>query len=230
MLLGASYGYLALLLLAGIAFWPRYLSRLTESIDPYTHAHAVLALLWCLLLICQPFLVRRNRQLHRRVGALSYVLAPSFVVASLLLANARFRAMSDTTFRQEASTLYLPLSAAVLFGVSYGLAIYYRHDVALHARFMVATGLPMIDPVVGRVLFYYGPPLAHPLYIQAITFGLTDLILLGLFAYPSLPLRSRATFALPAAAFPALHLAWFTVVQSSAWVPFASWFRNLPLS
>jgi hypothetical protein len=225
----AAYGYIALLVLAAVAFWPRYLSRLGGDIDPYTHAHAVVALLWVLLLIGQPLLLRKHRRLHRRIGVLSYVLAPVFMLASLLLAHARFRAMDIASFKSEAPSLYLPLSAVVLFGLSYSLGIAYRHTAPLHGRFMIATGLPMVDPVLGRVLYYHGPRLSNPLQYQLITFGLTDLVLLFLLVRPTLPRPLFKAFLFLALAFPIAHLAWFTVVQGPGWLPIASWFRSLPL-
>ena len=230
MFISATYGFLALFLLATVAFWPRYLSLLGSPIDPFTHLHAVLASLWCLLLIAQPVLVRRSRPLHRRLGAISYVIAPCFLVASVLLAHSRFRAMDEATFIQEAPSLFLPLSAVVLFSVSYILAIRHRHTMALHARFMIATGLPMIDPVVGRLLFFFGPTLPHPLHYQLVTFLITDALLLALLMRPPLAPSLRPAFFVPVALFPLAHIAWFTIVQHPEWVPFAAWFRRLPLS
>jgi len=227
---GAAYSYFALLVLAGFAFWPLYLSRLGTGIDPYTHWHAFLAVCWCTLLIAQPLLLPKHRQAHRRLGAVSYMLAPAFAIASLLLAHARFHAMEETKFQQDAANLFLPLSAICLFAISYALALYYRHTMPLHARFMVLTGLPMIDPVLGRVLFFYGPSFPHPLLYQAITFGLTDVVVLGLLLWPSMPNRLRTAYAAPALLFPVLHLGWFTFAQSRGWLPFASWFRSLPLT
>jgi hypothetical protein len=225
----AAYSYFGLLILAGFAFWPLYLSRLGTDIDPYTHWHALLATCWCALLIAQPLLIPRHRKAHRRLGAASYVLAPAFGIASLLLAHARFRAMNEAKFQDEAASLFLPLSAVFLFAVSYALALHYRHTMPLHARFMILTGLPMIDPVLGRILFFYGPSLPNPLLYQAITFGLTDLIVLGLLVWPHIPHRFRTAYGFPAALFPVAHLGWFTLAQSSGWLPFASWFRSLPL-
>lgn len=230
MFISATYGFLALLLLAVLAFWPRYLSLLGSSIDPYTHLHATFATLWCLLLISQPVLARRNRRLHRRLGALSYVIAPCFVAASLLLAHSRFRAMDEATFHQEAPSLFLPLSAVILFSASYVLAIRHRHTMALHARCMIATGLPMIDPVLGRILFYFGPPLPHPLHYQLVTFALTDALLLALVLRPPLAPSLRRAFLVPASLFPVFHIAWFTIAQRPEWLPFAAWFRRLPLT
>jgi hypothetical protein len=181
------------------------------------------------LLITQPLLLPRHREAHRRLGAISYVLARAFGIASLLLAHARFRAMDDAKFYQEAASLYLPLSAVVLFTVSYALAMYYRRTMALHARFMILTGLPMIDPVLGRVLFFYGPSLPHPLLYQAITFGLTDLVVIGLLVRPHLRPSLRLKYGLATILFVAAHLGWFTFAQSITWLPIAAWFRRLPL-
>jgi hypothetical protein len=225
----AAYGYIALLLLAAVAFWPRYLSRLGGDIDPYTHAHAALALVWVFLLIGQPLLLRKHRKLHRRIGVLSHILAPVFMLASLLLAHARFRAMDAVSFKSEAPSLFLPLSAVVLFGLSYSLGLAYRHTPLLHGRFMIATGLPMVDPVLGRVLYYHGPQFSNPLLYQLITFGLTDLILLVLLVGPALPRAFLKSFLYPGLAFPIAHLAWFTFAQGPRWLPIASWFRSLPL-
>jgi hypothetical protein len=157
-------------------------------------------------------------------------VAPVFALASLLLAHARFHAMDGTKFQQEASSLFLPLSAVCLFVSFYALALFYRRVMPLHARFMILTGLPMIDPVLGRVLFFYGPSLPNPLLYQAITFGLTDLVVIGLVAWPRMTPRLRAGYALPAVIFPVLHVAWFTFAQTTRWLPIAAWFRGLPLT
>ncbi|HQQ76846.1 MAG TPA: hypothetical protein PLB01_05790 [Thermoanaerobaculia bacterium] len=226
---GAAWAYVALFALAGFAFWPKYLSQLGGPIDPYTHAHAIVATGWCLLLVAQPLLATRDVAAHRALGLATYALAPAFVLAAVLLAHARFRAMDEATFRQEAPTLFLPLSAALLFSVSFFLAVRHRRETPLHARLMVLTGLPMIDPVLGRVLFFFLPPLPHPLLYQAVTFGLTDLVVLLMFFVPPASARVRRAYAAPAALFVLAHAFWFTLAQGPAWVPFAAWFRSLPL-
>ena len=114
----------------------------------------------------------------------------------------------------KAASLFLPISAVFLFVVSYALAIYYRQTMPLHARFMILTGLPMIDPVLGRILFFYGPPFPNPLVIQAITFGLTDLVVLGLLIWPRMSNRLRPAYGIAAALFVVAHLGWFTFAQS----------------
>ena len=66
--------FAGLLLLAFVAYWPSYFSRVLSA-DQYTHLHASLAVLWILMLAAQPTLIRMKRlALHRLLGAFSYAL------------------------------------------------------------------------------------------------------------------------------------------------------------
>jgi hypothetical protein len=186
---------------------------------------------WCGMLIAQPLLVRGGRRdLHRALGVASYGLVPLLLVASLLLAHTRFRVMDEATFQAEAPNLFLPLSAALLLALAYALAVANRRSPALHARFMICTSLPMIDPVVGRLLAFYLPPLSHSLLYQAVTFGATDLILLSLAVQDRREGRARWVFPAMLAPFITMHVLWFTLAQSHLWRPIAAWYRSLPLT
>lgn len=161
---------------------------------------------------------------------MSRVAAPLFVIASLLLAHAHTLDVDNPKFVVRAPSLFLGLSATVQFAVAYALALRFRRTTALHARFMIATGLTMIDPVFVRVLSFYAPPFSHPLLYQVCGYGLCDVVLLLLLWRPALSDRNRRIFLGGVAMFPACHLAWFTVVQGPLWVAFAAWFRALPLT
>jgi hypothetical protein len=188
-------------------------------------------LAWCGLLIVQPFLIRaQRRSWHRALGVLSYGVAPTVVVASVLLAHSRFRSMDNPTFAVEARNLYLPLSALALFCLAYGGGILYRRSPALHARFMICTALTMIDPILGRILAFYLPPLPDDLYYQAITYGFADVILLSLAIRDRAQNPGRWVFPAMLAAFVVAHALWFTWAQSDGWRLVASWFRELPLT
>ena len=76
----------------------------------------------------------------------------------------------------------------------------------------------------------FGPALPHPLHYQLMTFLVADAVLLALVLRPPLAPSFRAAFFVPAALFPILHIAWFTIAQRPEWLPFATWFRRLPLS
>ena len=163
----AGYGFVLFFLAALVAFWPEYLSRLPRG-GIYRHFHAGLMTLWFALLIAQPLLVRTGRRpLHRMLGKSSFVLAPLAVVSMVLLTHVRLQEVTDASMRALA---ILPLAMATLFAVAYALAIRYRHQPALHARYMICTGLALVDPVGARLLGYY-LPFALPDWIVGLDLG-----------------------------------------------------------
>ena len=109
--------------------------------------------------------------------------------------------------------MYLPLHAVVLFAWAWAFAMAFRRTTAVHARFMIATALVLLDPVGGRLLYYYGPPFANPVHVQIVTFGLADLVLLALLFRPRMAPQPRRVYLAGAALFPLVHLG---VVQAGA--------------
>ena len=56
-----------------IAFWLTYFTKLFDQENYRLHLHGITLLLWCLMLIVQPYLIRTNRrELHKRIGKFSY--------------------------------------------------------------------------------------------------------------------------------------------------------------
>src|SRR5690349_11567070 len=112
-------GFFALALLA---FWPTYLSQVGAA-NFYIHLHAASAAGWMLLLVGQAWAIGARRvALHRALGKLSYALAPLVLVSILLLAHYKMLNPPEG-FAIQTYVLYLQISLAFLFGLSYGLAI-----------------------------------------------------------------------------------------------------------
>jgi hypothetical protein len=219
----------AMLALTLFAFWPTYIRRLPARLDLYTHVHAALMTTWFVMLIVQPFLIRRDlRAWHRRLGRLSYVLVPAIVVSWVLLTHLRARSMPEELFGREGKFFYLPFVASVLFLSAYGMAILRRRVTPLHARYMVCTALSAGDAVLSRIVFVHFPPLTNPLAYQVIGFGVTDLVLAILLLIDRGPYRRAFTHMF--GVFVTLHLVWFTAGQTSAWLAVVRWFRSLPLT
>lgn len=220
----------ALLVVAALAFWPSYLAPGLSSSSRYIHIHAVTATIWMLMLIAQPWLIRTYRfDLHRRIGALSYAIAPLVVLSMILLANYRLRTAPPEAYQVQTYVLYLQISLAFLFSLSYSMAIVFRKDAAVHARFMVCTALTLIDPIFARLFYWIHPASVHQ--HQWFTFGLTDLLFILLIILERRNDRGRWVFPLIMCAFiltqiPALlMLTWRPVWQS-----FATWFASLPIT
>lgn len=222
--------FAGLLLVALVAFWPSYLSIAPSATSAYTHLHAVTATLWMLLLIAQPLAIRAKRlPLHRTLGQLSYVVAAGVVGTILLLAHSRLQGLAPVPYAIQVYVLYLQVSLALLFVVSYALAIRTRHTSALHARFMICTGLTLIDPIVIRLMFWVAP--VPTWNYQWFTFGLTDVVFLVLIWLERHNRTGRVVFPIMLVVFVLAQLpALLGFTDSAAWQAFTAWFAALPLT
>lgn len=221
---------LTLFLLAIVAFWKLYVVKLPFDAEFFVNLHASGVVCWMLLLVTQPTLIRTGqRRLHRRIGKFSYFLVPYIVLGSVLLAHHRALAASPADFQAHGKDLYLAAIADVLFVTCYTLAIVNRRNAFVHPRYMIATALPLIDPVTYRLLLFYSPFAESDIAFPAIGYAITDSILLLLIWLDRNEPRGQKVFLRLLPIFVIGHLGWFTFGQTHAWFEFASWFRSLPL-
>lgn len=222
----AGYLFALFFMAALVAFWPGYLSKLPGG-GFYRHLHAVVMTLWFGLLIAQPLLIRSwRRPLHRLLGKSAFVLAPLAVVSMILGVHARMLELKNAA---QAYYAILPLAIAAMFTIAVTLALLYRRQSALHARYMICTGLALIDPVGARLLGYYFPPLPGWAY-QGTTFTLMDLLLLWLIWRERRAPRGRAAFPVMLAVAIPLQVSVFVMPYVPAWQAAMQWFRALPLT
>lgn len=218
--------FAALTIIALGAFWPTYLGAGLLSQAGYTHFHAITALVWMGMLIVQPWLIGNGQYgLHRKIGFASYLVVPLVLISMLLLANYRLRLATPENYQIQTFVLYLQLFLAVLFALSYTLAIVFRRQADIHGRFMVCTGLTLIDPIFARIL-----PFSIIEYHQVITFALTDLVFLVLIFSERKNISGRWVFPLMLGVFLILQVTAFFVNELPAWQGFAEWFRSIPLT
>ena len=147
----AFYGFLALLAILVIGFWPSYFSRITEPMHASIHLHSLVMLAWVLLLITQSWLIR-NRKFghHKKIGKASFVIAP-LVVFTGIWVNFHFQGrVSDPLATPVQAIFWFGFFLPLLFGWLYFQAIRHRRDVKLHSRYMVLTALVFLIPGLGR--------------------------------------------------------------------------------
>lgn len=221
----SSKFFIGLLLVSFIAFWPTYYAIFFSS-EFYIHLHAFFAVLWFGMLIVQPYLIKSRRlDLHRLIGKVSYLVAPFVVISVILLAHSRIKVASESFYPIQTYILYLQISLALMFAITYGLAVYYRKTKPIHARFMVATSFTFIDPIFARILNIATPNAAWN--NQVITFMLVNLILITLsildrnnrkakWVYPSL-LIVYLIIEIPI---------FFDMTSLNWWQAFAAWFAS----
>jgi uncharacterized membrane protein YozB (DUF420 family) len=144
-----------------IQYFPKFEST-TGPLGPVEfnwimHIHGMIMMSWVMMLLVQPILIRKGkRDLHRRVGRFSYVLAP-LVVLSIYLANydGYHKVLKEMDQTQAVALLSLTFPGLVFFAILYSLAIYYKHKPSLHMRFMCSTAFLFIPPALDRTLIYF---------------------------------------------------------------------------
>lgn len=218
---------LSLMVLAVMAFWPRYLSSPAALGTPWIHFHAVTATLWFALLFTQPLLIRyRRTALHHLLGYASLAVAPLVVAAFVLAAHSQLGSRTAPDIWPIGRyILYLQLSLGGLFGLIWLMGMIKRNDRLVHARLMAATGLTFVDPVLARLL----PDLGIP--NQFVTFAVTDLILVALIGFERDARRGRWVFPTVLALFVFLQLPVFLgLTDTAAWDSFSRWYLSLGLT
>lgn len=232
-LLLAAPAYALLLLLAVSAFWEGYLAVPKVTLGGWVHFHAISATLWMLLLVAQPLAIRSGHYaLHRRIGRLSPALALLVVAGFIGLAHAQLQGKTGREFAIDAYFGYIRLVLVSLFIASYVLGWRNRRDPQIHARYMVCTGLSVIDPIFHRLAARAMNFTDHN--YQILTFGIVYAILVALILAERRETKGRHVF-------PAVLAAW--VVGGlplllkfyewgpvwTAWKAAVAWFAQLPL-
>jgi len=229
------------LVLAIVAFWPNYLSQPLARLDPLLHGHGIAMFLWVVMLIAQARLIRTQRRpRHRSLGTLSYVLAPAVVVFTIMFVHqtlSRSLAGAETIPPRSLLNLALMLNATVLFGVLYGLAMYFRRDSQRHARYMVCTLFPLFTPVTDRLIAFHFRPLRNLMpqidggpVVPFAGFFLADVILVALVVWDWRRNHRLDVFPVALGLLFVYHVSVMTLHLVPAWHAFAVWFLSLPIS
>ena len=188
--------------------------------------------LWIAMLITQPFLIRSGRiSLHRKLGKASYFLFPLTVIVTYAMAHHGLRiwaAEVPSDISGRARNFALVNSIMMGFITAYALAIFYRRKAAMHARFMICTGLSLIGPSLGRVIDH--APTAVASYRVAIEFGTIEFILLVLILGDRRVGNGNKAFPIMLAVFVTTLLLMFALPQTDIWTTFTIWYMQLPLT
>lgn len=211
---------------SSVVFWPRYYSRLFDA-SFHLHLHAITAIVWFALLVTQPLLIKKRKlKLHRLLGKLSFPLAATVVISVILLTHSRISATPDEYFVRRSYAVYLQLSLAFVFAVTYGFAIWYRKTKDIHARLMVATAFTFIDPVFDRFISMFMPFIT--VRGEWLTFGFINLMLITLAITDRNQPRARWVFPGLLVLYLIIEIPiFFQLTDMGWWQSFAVWFASL---
>lgn len=218
------YWFIGLLVILVAGFWESYFSKLPDAGHVTHHAHGIVMLAWVLLLISQSWLIRNRRNAtHRLLGKTSFVLAPAVVVTALMV-NFHFIAKVEDPVIPEVQSIYwFGYFNAAMFALMYGLAIYHRRQMNLHARYMVGTALVFLVPGLGRAISNYVAPLDiwTPDFYQ--TTWVPLLIAASLLLLDWRNKRDIRPYAIFCAAWAANLVLWASLPAWGWWTSFSAW-------
>ena len=157
---GIILGIILLIVLVHIGFSKTYIQFFPkfDGFKAAQHFHGMMMMGWLLMLLVQPILILKGKtKLHRRIGTLSYVLAPMVLLSIYLVIQSRYDFYLEQGRETKAVIAWLSINFRLMlfFAVFYFLAIYYKHRPALHMRFMCSTALLLIAPALVRVFISY---------------------------------------------------------------------------
>ena len=143
--------------------------------------------------------------MHRLVGKISYIIVPLLLLSIILLMRLSF--IRNTLPNSPNIDLRLIGIADLTFFVPcYLLAIYFRKNTKYHARFMVMTVLPFINPALGR-LSLPGPLLAIA-------------IMLGLLMYEAFHKKIFLPYLIGLPAYLSIYAFYLFIINADQWKAF----------
>ncbi len=223
----AVYLFAGLIVLIFLGFWPGYFAKIS-SVRLSLHVHGLLMLLWMGLLITQAWFVRTGRMdQHRLLGKASFVIAPLMVWAGVMIANEFVNHPENGLAPHSLMILTLPLYSITQFALTYALAIYYRRQTELHARFMISTSLILAPAASFRVFLNWVPGLGTVGAAGNATFVMFELIAIALILNDRRLGRVRAPFIMFLGLFAINHLFFVSAPDLEWWRTFATNFMAM---
>ena len=179
--------FLVFCVLVVLGFFFFYFSALFKQENFRMHIHGGLMILWCVLLVVQPYLIKtKKKKTHQLLGKLSYFLVPLIAFSTVDLFKYRTNQQSTLSEVDVFFTASVLIALAV-FLIFYGLAIYHRKNAAVHARYMLCTVFPLFTAVFDRIIYNYFefgldlfPKIGNETVVQPFGLLLGDALLLTL--------------------------------------------------
>lgn len=222
------YVFAFVLLIIVIGFYKTYFGLFPtfDNVASVVHIHAAAFMLWSLLLIAQPLLIRYKRlSIHRALGKLSYVLAPFVVLSTLALARHMFlERQGSLTVERNLSSLFLPISHMILFSLLYILAIVNKKRSPIHMRYIIAASFVVFAPAISRINFsWIGLPFSNLI----LSYLFTDLFIASLIAYDWYKKKIYKPYFVALFVFIVIHFSTFYLPNTALWQSFAATFVRI---
>ncbi len=151
---------IAVISLAG--FYNSYISKFLnfDEFSAVIHIHFIAFLCWFALIIIQPILIRKRKfALHRKLGRLSYIVAPIIVFTILILVKIKVQRLMPISETDAVINALIGVMDALAFTIYYVLAMVNKRNIRWHVAFIIAASLIILNPGLSRLLNQMKPGL-----------------------------------------------------------------------
>jgi hypothetical protein len=226
-----SLGYFSAALVVDlVAFWPSFFGQLSRS--DFAHLfHGVTATVWLVVPILQAWLILRRRPgRHRLVGWIALaVLVPVLLVSGVYMVQLMVISYQTNHAVRLMKFAFIDLSALLLFICFLVMSIraVRRGDVDGHVRYMAATVVIVLEPILERVFVFFVPGV--PGFAEAAVYSLITLEVMtsGLVILEWRGGRVRPPFAITLGFFCTMHALMTPIGTSSTFTGFANWLATV---
>ncbi len=117
------------------------------------HIHFFAFSIWFALLIIQPILIRKKKfALHRKLGKVSYFIAPLLVATIAILVKKQIQRELLNSETGAAVTAFVGIIDIVSFSTYYVIAMINSSNTRWHIAFIVAATIVVLNPGLSRLL------------------------------------------------------------------------------
>ena len=154
--------FLILVVFIALGFYYPYFSLFPQfkSVTTTVHIHAISLMLWTLILITQPILIRYKKyKAHKIIGRFTYFLVPVVILTCFGVMRQQYYEGIERklTSVQSLKALFTSFTGVLSILICYVLAIInvLKGNIAFHMRYMICLFLEFIPPTFGRTLGYW---------------------------------------------------------------------------
>ena len=140
-------------LIAFTGFYFTYWSKFSEA-RFVQHLHGLSATAWFVLIIVQPFLYQKSKMnLHRILGTIGLFIAGGVVFSAMQVIPNNLK-LENISENLRYSFIFADF--VFVFGFSYSviMAIIYKKDVDIHARYLISTVFWVMLPALSRLIYF----------------------------------------------------------------------------
>ena len=209
--------FIAITVISIAGFYKTYFALFPafQGLHAFTHIHLAIFLSWFVLLIWQPILIGQKKyELHRKIGRLTYFLAPLMFITILAMVAVNFPHNFANNGEQAYAAATGAILGAVFFITYYLIAIINKRNLRRHVAFILAASVTVLDAGLGRLASNLTDP-GTGLLIEILT---PYLIAFSILLYEKLKLN-RVILKSPYLLFSllwTLHLALFFILVTNA--------------